>query len=46
MDIKPAQGSRIAEYGVAPGRLLSAAWRGVVWFLVPEDFDRRLLRGR
>ena len=39
MDIKPTQGSRIAG-------LLYTAWRGVVWFLVPEDFDRHLLRGR
>jgi hypothetical protein len=46
MDIKPAQGSRIAEYGIALGTVIYAVWRGLVWFVVPGDFDRHHLRGR
>ena len=47
MNLKKISGSsRGAGYGIALGALLHAAWRGVVAFLVPGDFDRRLLRGR
>ena len=45
MNIKLAQHSRVARYGVALGVLLWAVWRGLVWFFVPTDFDPRRLRG-
>ena len=46
MNIKQARPSRIESYGTALGTLVYAAWRGLVWLLVPADFDRRHLRGR
>ncbi len=45
MNIKIAEHSRVATYGVAVGLVLHAAWRGLVWFVVPGDFDPRRLRG-
>jgi hypothetical protein len=41
MDIKLIQSGRIAQYGITLGGLLYAAWRGLVWFLVPGDVGRR-----
>jgi len=46
MNIKYAEQSRVASYGVALGLLLYAVWRGLVRFFVPKDFDRRRLHGR
>ena len=46
MNIKLIESGRPARYGMALGALLYAAWRGLVWLLVPGDFDRRHLRGR
>ena len=46
MNIKIIESGRPARYGIALGTLLYAAWRGLVWLLVPGDFDRRHLRGR
>src|SRR5882762_11915942 len=49
MNIKFAEHSRVATYGAALGLVLHAAWRGLVWFVVPGDvpgdFDPRRLRG-
>jgi hypothetical protein len=46
MDIKLFESDRVARYGIALGASLSAIWRGLVWLVVPGDFDRRHLRGR
>ena len=46
MNIKIIESGRVARYGTALGAALFATWRGLVWFFVPEDFDRRHLRGR
>ena len=46
MNIKSEQPDRIESYGIALGALIHAAWRGLVWFFVPSDFDRHHLRGR
>ena len=45
MNIKLAQQSRPARYGTALGALVYVLWRGIVRFLVPENFDPRRLRG-
>ena len=45
MDIKSARSSRIARYGIALGSALHAAWRGLVWLVVPGVVDGRPLRG-
>jgi len=46
MNIKIIESGRAARYGIALGTLLYAAWRGLVWLVVPGDFDRHRLRGR
>ena len=46
MSIKPIESGRVARYGIALGALLYSAWRGLVWLMVPGDFDRHHLRGR
>ena len=46
MNIKSQQPDRIESYGIALGALIHAAWRALVWFFVPSDFDRHHLRGR
>ena len=44
MNIKLAQQSRTARYGIALGALLYAVWRGIVGFFAPRNFDPRRLR--
>ncbi len=44
MNIKLAQQSRTARYGIALGALLYAVWRGVVALFAPRNFDARRLR--
>jgi hypothetical protein len=46
MNIKLVESGRVARCGIALGALLFAIWRGLVWFVVPGDFDRHHLRGR
>jgi hypothetical protein len=46
MNIKIIESGWVVRYGTALGTVLSAAWRGLVWFFVPGDFDRHHLRGR
>ena len=46
MNIKSAKPDRIESYGKALGAVIYAAWRALVWFFVPRDFDRHHLRGR
>jgi hypothetical protein len=41
MNIKLAQQSRPARYGIALGALLYALWRGIVGFLAPRNFHAR-----
>ena len=43
MNIKLAQQSRTARYGIALGALLYAVWRGIVAFFAPRNFDARRL---
>jgi len=45
MCIKLAQRKRVAEYGIALGILLHAAWRGLARLLAPGDPGSRRLRG-
>jgi len=45
MNIKFADQSRTARYGIALGILLYAVWRGLVRVFVSRDFDPRRLRG-
>jgi hypothetical protein len=45
MNIKLAQQSRPARYGIALGVLLYVLWRGIVRFFAPGNFDPRRLRG-
>jgi hypothetical protein len=45
VDIKFAEHSRVATYGIALGDLLYCAWSGLVRFLAPRDFDVRGRRG-
>ncbi len=44
MNIKFAEQSRPARYGIALGVLLYVLWRGIVRFLAPGNFDPRHLR--
>jgi len=37
MSIKLAQQDRVAQYGIALGTLLHAAWRGLARMLAPRD---------
>ena len=46
MNIKLIESGRPARYGIALGALLYAAWRRLVWLLVPGDFDRHHLRAK
>jgi hypothetical protein len=46
MNIKLIETGRVAHYGIRLRALLYAAWRGLVWLVVPGDFDRHHLRGR
>ena len=46
MDIKLIESGRVAPYGIALGALLHSAWRGLLWLMVPGDFDRHHLRNR
>jgi len=46
MNIKLIESGRVARYGIAFGAFLYSAWRGLVWLIVPGDFDRHHLRGR
>ncbi|HZF18508.1 MAG TPA: hypothetical protein VE008_02245 [Burkholderiales bacterium] len=43
MNIKLAQQSRTATYGIALGALVYAVWRGIVEFFAPRNFDARRL---
>jgi len=45
VNIKFAEQSRVAGYGIALGVLPYAVWRGLVRFFVPENFGPRRLRG-
>ena len=45
MNIKFAEESRVARYGIALGVLLYAVWRGLMRLSAPRDFDPRRLRG-
>ncbi|HZT62509.1 MAG TPA: hypothetical protein VFA36_05200 [Burkholderiales bacterium] len=46
MNIKLIESGRVARYGTALGGALHAVWNGLVWLIVPGDFDRHHLRGR
>jgi len=46
MNIKLIESGRVARYGTALGAALHAVWSGLVWLVVPGDFDRHHLRGR
>ena len=41
VNIKFAEQSRVARYGIALTVALHAVWRGLVRFFAPGDFDRR-----
>src|SRR5256885_473199 len=45
MNLKFAEHSKVARWGVALGVLLYAVWRGLVWFFIPGQIDPRRLRG-
>ena len=45
MNIKLAEQSRPARYGIALGVLVYALWCGIARLFVPANFDSRRLRG-